>query len=146
VWAWQKKRDRDADGKGTGPRELIPDLDGVAWQGRKVFITFDSDLTDKPDVQWAEYHLADVLRQCGAEVRAVRLPAEADGSKNGLDDFLVRHGPDLLPELVASAVAPARPAGGDDRPKIIIGTDQYRVNGEAIAALAAGTNVYPRAR
>ena len=34
------------------------------------------DLTDKPESQWAEYHLADVLRQCGANVRAVRLPAE----------------------------------------------------------------------
>ncbi|WP_202920858.1 DUF3854 domain-containing protein [Urbifossiella limnaea] len=144
VWAWQKKRDRDADGKGTGPRELIPDLDGVAWPGRKVFITFDSDLTDKLDVQWAEYHLADVLRQCGADVRVVRLPAEPDGSKNGLDDYLVLHGPDELRKLVAAAVAPARPTGGDDRPKIIIGTDQYRVNAEAIAALAAGANVYQR--
>ncbi|MBN9520685.1 DUF3854 domain-containing protein [bacterium] len=143
VWAWQKKRDRDAAGRGTGPRELIPDLDGVAWPGRKVFLAFDSDLADKPEVQWAEYHLADVLRQCGADVRAVRLPAEADGSKNGLDDFLIRHGPEELRKLLASAVSPARPAG-DDRPKIVIGTDQYRVNGEAIAALAAGANVYQR--
>jgi hypothetical protein len=144
VWAWQKKRDRDADGKGIGPRELIPDLDGIAWPGRKVFITFDSDLTDKPDVQWAEYHLADVLLQRGADVRAVRLPAEPDGSKNGLDDFLVRHGPDALRKLLAAAVAATRPAGGDDRPKIVTGTDEYRVNAEAIAALAAGTDVYQR--
>ncbi len=145
VWAWQQKRDRDDDGKGTGPRELIPDLDGIAWQGRKVFAAFDSDVVDKPEVQWAEFHLADVLRDRGANVRVVRLPAEPDGAKNGLDDFIVRRGADELRKLIAAAAPPARPAADDDRRKIVLGTDEYRVNGEAIAALATGTDLYQRA-
>src|SRR5262249_7491177 len=37
-----------------------------------------------------------------------RLPAEADGAKNGLDDFLVRHGPDALRRLVEEAQAPEK--------------------------------------
>ena len=35
-------------------------------------------------------------------------PAEADGAKNGLDDFLVRHGPDALRRLIEEARAQER--------------------------------------
>jgi hypothetical protein len=34
----------------------------------------------------------------------VRLPSEADGSKNGVDDFIVRHGADALDDLVDTAI------------------------------------------
>jgi hypothetical protein len=34
----------------------------------------------------------------------VRLPSEADGSKNGVDDFIVRHGAAALDDLVDDAV------------------------------------------
>ena len=59
VHGFQKKRAKNKDGKATGPRELIPDLAAIPWQGRLVFIVYDSDLAD--NVRWAEYQLAEVL-------------------------------------------------------------------------------------
>jgi len=109
VYGFQKARPKDADGKGQGPRELIADLAAVAWRGRKVLIAFDSDLTEKPGVRWAEFHLAETLQHTGAEVLAVRIPAGADGSKQGLDDYLTAAGPDALRDLLAIAKTVERP-------------------------------------
>jgi hypothetical protein len=144
VWAWQLKRERNEAGQGVGPRELIPDLAAVVWAGRVVVIVFDSDLRDKPDVQWARWHLYEVLRELGADVRVVDLVAGTDESKCGLDDYLVVRGPAALQTLVDAAEVPARPEVDDPRPKIVIGTDEYRVNGEAVAALVPMTGLYQR--
>ena len=142
AWWKQVARPKDEDGKGIGPRELIPDLFAVVWAGRQVVIAFDSDIIDKPEVQLAEWHLAEMLREAGAEVRVIRFPASPDGTKVGLDDYLVKHGADVLRQLIDSAAAPARPTGDDDRPTIVIGPDEFRVNAEAIAALADSPNLY----
>jgi putative DNA primase/helicase len=114
VWNWQRKRPRGEDGKGKGPRELIPDLAGVRWQGRRVYLCFDSDATDNRNVALAEFHLADALSGVGAQVKIVRLPPGEPGpdgkpAKVGLDDFLVAHGPDAFRELLAAAVEPEKP-------------------------------------
>ena len=54
VWNWQVKRPKDAlTGRGTGPRRLIDDLERINWSVRRVRIIFDSDLKDKPGVEWA---------------------------------------------------------------------------------------------
>src|SRR5437763_1340594 len=120
-------RDR-GQGKGVGPPRLLPrhladlrrsglsdaqieacgfysesDPAAVAWPGRRVYIAFDSDLTDKPDVRRAEWHLSEALRAAGADVRAVRLPPGPGGEKAGLDDFLLARGPDALRERIATA-------------------------------------------
>jgi putative DNA primase/helicase len=105
VWGWQKKREDK-----SGPRELIEDLAAVAWEGREVYLVFDSDLASKPDVQRAEYRLAEALRAKGASVKAVRLPAGENGAKVGLDDYLVAHGAEALRGLLAEAVEAERPA------------------------------------
>jgi hypothetical protein len=144
VWSWQVARPKGDDGRGTGPRELIPDLAAVAWPGRRVVIAFDSDILDKPAVQWAEWHLAERLREAGADVRVIRFPAGPDGDKVGLDDYLVTHGADALRALIECATPPTRPATDDDRPTIVIGTDEFRVNLEAVAALAGDPNLYQR--
>ncbi|HXT60181.1 MAG TPA: phage/plasmid primase, P4 family, partial [Pirellulales bacterium] len=91
---------------------LIPPLARIAWKGRKVFIAFDSDLADKPEVQDAENRLAYHLGQLGAVVRCLRIPAgtpDVDGkpTKQGIDDFLVAHGKDGLFALVKEAIEPA---------------------------------------
>jgi hypothetical protein len=144
VWAWVVKRERDRDGRGVGPSELIPELAAVAWQGRTVTVVYDSDLAAKPEVQWARWCLAEVLREHGADVRVIDLPAGPDSAKCGLDDYLVAHGPAALRKLVADARPPERPESADPRPKVVIGTDQYRVNAEAVAALAPLPNLYQR--
>jgi Domain of unknown function (DUF3854) len=74
VYGWQKKRDRDKDGKAQGERELIDDLALIPWQGRPVFLCFDSDAVTKTDVRRAEQHLAEALSRNGAIVKIVRLP------------------------------------------------------------------------
>ena len=144
VWSWMVKREKDDDGKGTGPRELIPDLAAVEWPGRVVTVVYDSDLTDNPDVQWARWHLGEALRERGAAVHVVDLPAGTDGAKLGVDDYILAHGPDAFRALVAAAAPPPRPVAGDPRPKIVIGTDEYRVNNEAVAALAPMPDLYQR--
>jgi hypothetical protein len=108
VYGWQKKRTAGEDGRKTGPRELIPDLAAVAWAGRRVYVAYDSDLADKPEVLLAEWRLAEALRAAGADVRAVRLPTGPGGVKVGLDDLLLARGTDALRGLL-DAAAPVTP-------------------------------------
>jgi len=142
VYGWQNKRPKDDAGKGMGERQLIPDLAAIAWHGRSVFIAFDSDIIENPNVQWAECFLAEALTKAGANVKAVRIPAAADGSKQGLDDFLIAAGPDGLTRLLDGAKAVDPPK--DDRPIIVVDTEEHRVNREAISTLAAEPTIYQR--
>lgn len=71
--------------------KLHDDLAQIDWHGRKAFITYDSDVTDKKEVRAAMRRLAGLLFREGAEVYGVRLPG-ADGEKVGLDDYLVAGG------------------------------------------------------
>lgn len=146
VNGWQTKRPTGAGGTKAGPRELIPDLAAVAWAGRRVYVVYDSDAADKPEVRWAEWHLAEALRAAGADVRVVRLPPGSDGAKVGLDDFLLAHGAAALRALLAGAGPVERPEPGTaaDVPTITIGPDEHRVNDEATAALAAEPDLYQR--
>lgn len=104
VWNWVAPREKK-DGKKVGRLALNPDLAAVAWKGRRVYVCFDSDAACNPDVARAERALAESLRRHGADVRVVRLPADPGGAKNGLDDFLVRRGPDALRRLVEASPA-----------------------------------------
>jgi hypothetical protein len=118
VYGWQQKRAKDKDGKPQGDRELIPGLAGIPWQGRPVFLVFDSDAADNPNVRLAEWYLAEVLARHGATVKVGRIPARDPGvegppAKVGLDDFLVGHGPDAFRKLLTTATEPEPPAGAD---------------------------------
>lgn len=146
VWSWQQKRRKDEQGRGTGPRQLLPELAAVNWTGRTVTVMFDSDIAEKEAVQWAEWHLCEALRAAGAVVRVARLPNGAVGDKVGADDYLVAHGPDAFRALLDAAQEPVKPVVKDDRPVIVIGTDEHRVNDEAVAALAAEPDLYQRGR
>ena len=91
----------------------------IPWQGRPVFVCFDSDAATNPNVARAEYALAECLTAKGADVRIVRLPTAGDaksGLKAGLDDFLVAHGPDAFRELLAAATPPAKPLTPNEAP------------------------------
>ena len=65
VWSWKTRLHTKS--------LAIPDLDRVTSKGRRVIVVFDSDLADKPPVQWAEHCLVQELRRRGAEVYVLRL-------------------------------------------------------------------------
>ncbi len=149
VWNWALKRPKDpTTGRGTGPRKLIDDLEQIHWQGRRVVIVFDSDLKEKPEVEWARWCLAQTLTKHGADVRVVDLPAGPDGVKCGLDDFLVAHGPAAFRLLIDAAGVPHKPASNTpkptDRRPVMIDEDEARVNDEVAAELPKDTTLYQR--
>lgn len=79
--------------------------------GRQVLICFDSDLTTNVNVLEAAFSLAEWLchhdSPRNAKPYLVQLPHELNGSKNGIDDFLARHGADAFQRLIEIA----QPAG-----------------------------------
>ena len=78
---------------------LVPMLDEIVVKRRNIAIVYDSDAASKPGVQRAEAELCSALERRGAFVQIVRLPPAADGTKEGLDDYLVREGPDEFRKL-----------------------------------------------
>ena len=66
IWAWMKGK--------SDPRELVDDLAGVEWAGRRVGIIFDTDQKRNPNVNQARAELARVLTDLGAVVFLIDLP------------------------------------------------------------------------
>lgn len=60
----------------------------IPLESREVFIAFDSDLKTNDHVSKAAAGLFHFLKERGADVRLLALPAGPDGGKVGLDDFL----------------------------------------------------------
>ncbi|MFI5322874.1 MAG: DUF3854 domain-containing protein [Thermodesulfobacteriota bacterium] len=92
VWGF---KDKESD--------FLTEFDKYIWKYRKVYIIYDSDIVEKLSVRQAEMRLAIELINRGADVRSIRLPNEPDGTKNGLDDYLVRYGNEKFRELIESA-------------------------------------------
>jgi hypothetical protein len=111
-----RPRAKGKDGRGFGPRELLDKLGGAWACDRHHFIVFDSDAATKKQVQLAEKCLKNALKGLGLSVSVVRLPRGPGGAKQGLDDFLARHGRAgllrLLRLLRASSHRAADYAGG----------------------------------
>ena len=80
VWSWKR------DGL------PLSDWDYIRLVGRVVFVAFDSGAERKVEVRLARAALARYLMARGAIVRIVRLPDAEDGSKQGVDDYLVGGG------------------------------------------------------
>jgi hypothetical protein len=99
----------------AGPPALNPDLAKWELQGRRLWICFDSDVTDQKHVQaylnskasgaiGTEATLVRLLKSAGADPWIIELPNESDGSKNGPDDFIKRHNADAFVERMRQAV------------------------------------------
>jgi hypothetical protein len=83
---------------------FLPELERIAWKGRHVYICFDSDASQNPQIQAAEAKLATELSlHRGAALYLVRLPPLASGDKQGVDDYLLHEGPDRLDALLQAA-------------------------------------------
>jgi hypothetical protein len=99
VWNW-----RGTVGKTTGPngdrrdvKGVIPDLDLVVWESRRVIIAFDADANKNEKVEIARSLLARELRMRGAEVGLLTWDM-AQGK--GIDDLLANVGPEKVLELL----------------------------------------------
>lgn len=79
---------------------FLPELELIPWRFRPVGIVFDSDVTKKFQVRKSIESLISHVRARAGVGFPVILPNELDGSKNGLDDFLARHGAEALKLLV----------------------------------------------
>ena len=67
----------------------LADWERIHLKGRLVYLTFDSDVRRNKNVRKALRRLKRFLASFGAEVWVCWLPDAPDGSKQGLDDFLV---------------------------------------------------------
>ncbi len=84
--------------------KLLPELERIIWRDRQVYICFDSDAAQNPQIQAAEARLATELSlHRGAVLHLVRLPHLPSGDKQGVDDFLLSEGADKLEALLTSA-------------------------------------------
>lgn len=90
VWSWRSSK---------FGKLLLDELEAIDWNGREVIVVFDSDLADNPNVQAALTQMGRVLLDRGAVVSSVSLTPLDDGSKAGLDDWIVARGVDAFKEL-----------------------------------------------
>jgi hypothetical protein len=86
-------------GRGNKDLRLHKTLDAFEWQGRDVYICYDSDAAINDHVMLAENGLAKALLDVGAVVHVVRIPPDGDAKKMGLDDFIVKNGIEAFREL-----------------------------------------------
>ncbi|CAN5587213.1 hypothetical protein BH23CHL5_BH23CHL5_23190 [soil metagenome] len=94
VWNWRGTNDH-------GGKAILPAFEHIAFNGRRVYLAFDSDVTEKEAVWLALTRFGGVMKQRGADVWVVRLPHGPSGSKTGLDDFLAAGG--SVDDLVRTA-------------------------------------------
>lgn len=81
VWSWARRLNGDA-------RAVLPDMQRIRLEDRKVVVAFDSDAMVKPAVHKALEALGGYLHSQGALVKFLYLPELEPGAKTGLDDFL----------------------------------------------------------
>lgn len=89
VWNGQDKK-----------QALKPDLQLFAVPGRPVVLMFDADVMTKKNVQDALKLTGRLLENTGAVVTVGQLPQET----KGLDDFVVKYGPEAYQKLIDQAV------------------------------------------
>lgn len=97
VWNFKGKNE-------FGGKTVLADFDFIAWDGRKVFIVFDSDVMYKPSVRLALERLTEILSRKGACLSSIYLPNDKDGRKFGVDDWLAKG--HTLAEVEAFAEGP----------------------------------------
>jgi hypothetical protein len=84
VWMWCVPKVR--------PYRLKACFDHIRLEDREVFVAFDSDCMSKANVQDALAALVVALKARGASVEVIYLPDAPNGSKQGIDDYLVAGG------------------------------------------------------
>ena len=123
VWTWRGRND-------DGGLTALPDFEQIAFNGRVIYLAFDSDAMAKREVHQALERLAGFLGTRGAELRFVYLPSTDGGTKTGLDDFLADgHSRD---DVLALATDMLRPLAGEPRQAARPQTPPVDVDGAAL--------------
>jgi len=114
VWNWRGRNEHDG-------KSALPDWEHIALNGRTVRIAFDSDVMEKAAVYAALVRLCAFLRQRGAHVEMIYLPAGPGGAKVGLDDFFAagQTKDDLWQYATAQIRDPPRDAAMSTGPYIV---------------------------
>ena len=104
VWNFRGTTGTETDDKGSRYqiKSPLPELDRIAWKGRKVTILYDSNASTNEEVARARRTLAAELMHRGARVLIANLPKEA--GINGCDDYLAKHGPAKLDAVLEAAL------------------------------------------
>ncbi len=84
VWNWRGTNE-------LGGKTILPVFEDITLHDqRSVYIAYDSDVMEKPEVLGALTRLSAWLTSRGSKVLYVYLPSAEDGSKQGVDDYLAR--------------------------------------------------------
>jgi putative DNA primase/helicase len=156
VTAWKDKADRQGDrsddvaqnvedvpidAERLDDSRVLPELKELVellGVDRKYIIMFDSDLTKNYMVQGAARNLAIWLEDQGANPNLCLLPPEIDGSKNGADDLIYRHGREAIDILIKSAwPALWKNKKGDRVLALPMGKKELELKRKAVLAQAA---------
>lgn len=122
-----------------GGIKTLRDFDDMALNGRRAIAAYDSDVMTKREVHEALDRMADMLGRKDAVVRYLHLPMQEDGSKTGLDGYLVANGTDGIEQLIKD-VPPGEARPKDTRPVIDCDYGEGPVTIRALqAALNRGT-------
>lgn len=85
--------------------QFLPELSEFVWEGREVYICFDSDAVDNPNVLCAEARLVEEMQtKRGARCRLARLPHGEGGAKMGVDDFIAGEGVPAFEHLLSESI------------------------------------------
>lgn len=108
AWNWRGKIGKTwgPNGESVDVNGPIADLSRVPWDGRTVFIVFDTNVHTNDSVKWARTGISRELASRGADVKLVNLPE--DCGVNGVDDLLATWGPDRVLKLFDSAIPGAQ--------------------------------------
>ena len=88
----------------TSEGKLLPDFNMFEWDGRNIYVIYDSDQRNNVNVQRAQTRICRALTDIGAMPYVISLPDNSKLEKQGLDDFLVFKGAKELDKLVLDAV------------------------------------------
>lgn len=94
VWNWMSRKHN---------LKHIKDFDLFEWEGRRVYLIYDSDLLTNKDVSLALTRLSKLLFDKGAHPHHIFLPSLPGLKSTGLDDFIVNKSLPEFNELVAKA-------------------------------------------
>ncbi len=141
VYGWRGRNEH-------GVPVTLDDLDDIAIDGRRVDLIFDSDLRTNPNVRRALDRLKTALERRGSRVRVIYLPAGADGTKVGLDDYLAAGG--NVTDLPVDADRPNLSSTADQMPASVAAWPEalhpaafQGLAGEIVGALLPHTEADP---